>query len=442
MDSPNPSPSRSGSTTKRHSRNISYSTRTPSLSSLPAPEAATTAAAIPIPPTPVPSTATPQPPDPPLSIRPKTDSPPPRHPPEKDLSFLLNPSNFHPLPTPPFPSISSPPPPNTPLPTLLAQRKYHHAATLAAQSLTQSPAQLLPASEIFSLIYTRLLSLTLCSHTALAAQESLILGDIHSPFYLSSSGSGICILPWPLRLLATRLQAIGSGDRKRGVQGCYDLAFYARTRIREGGESEALWRKRLRELGVLTANALVEMGDLEGARGCLESLVVGAAEKEEKEKGMLRMWIAMVAVRMGDLGEARRWIEDPNCYRKPLMEPLLSMASGDYDRAVTQWRDLIAASSDDDTTEKDMLVAKQNLAVCLLYIGCVDESTALLTSLLLPPTTTEGAHISTAIGAITFNLATIYELTSDRALEKKTQLAERIMGTGLGVGLGREIFKL
>ncbi|KAL8945518.1 MAG: hypothetical protein Q9222_007937, partial [Ikaeria aurantiellina] len=236
-----------------------------------------------------------------------------------------------------------------------------------------------------------------------------------------------CIIPWRLRLLATRLQALGSGDRKRGVQGLYDLAFYARARVREGRDT-ALWKERLEELGVVTVNALVEMGDLAGARGLLESLSK-AAEGEEERK-VLGGAIAMVAIRMGDLDMARRWVEGVGG-ANGMLEPLLIMASGDYETAVTQWRHLIASDPKPEIT----LLARQNLAVCLLYIGRVDEATEILNTLI-----TEN-HINSAL---TFNLATIYELTSDRAGDKKMELVERVMAIdgGTELGLGRGDFKL
>ncbi|KAL8937208.1 MAG: hypothetical protein Q9211_003804 [Gyalolechia sp. 1 TL-2023] len=401
----------------------------PLASSIPTTEAAS----IPIPPTPSLTLS----PERPLPNRPGNPSALPR----KDLSFLLYPENFRPVPQTDIPSPFLPrsqyPSHDASLPALLRHGQLLPAATLAAITLTSSPS--LAPSDIFSLLYTRLACLSVTSHTNIAAQESLILGDLNSRFYSTSSDfekegeeQEDCIIPWHLRVLATRLQALGAGEMRRCVQGYYDLAAYARARYKQSttAESKDLWKGRLRDLGARTVNALIEMSDVSGAKRLLESLIRSTrAEKdipsdrarEEAEAGqdeILKGWLAMLCLRMGDLDGARMWIDAgptgdsdgaEQRSKRGVLDALYSMAEGKYEDAVVQWRDLLNGPHG--------VLGTHNLAVCLVYTGHVSEATGLLEDMV------GQGH---AFHALTFNLATIYELRTERAVERKVQMAERV----------------
>jgi hypothetical protein len=230
--------------------------------------------------------------------------PSPRHGP-KDFSYLLRPEIYHPLTPlnipPPFRNPPNPPAPDTPIPDLLAQGHFRAAAIAATQALTSGTLDPTDHAQIFDLLYTRLACLTLIDATALAAQEVKALGDLHSAFYYTSpvlptpaptppqtdprtpttpshqpqptpqqQQQQQHIAPWPLRVLAVRLQALGFGDPRRAVMSYYELAREARAQLGEAkarhdhSASEA-WTERLADLGVRVAGALVEMDDLGGA---------------------------------------------------------------------------------------------------------------------------------------------------------------------------------
>lgn len=86
------------------------------------------------------------------------------------------------------------------------------------------------------------------------------------------------------------------------------------------------------------------------------------------------------------------------------------MAEGRYEDAILELRAL---------PQSDLVV--QNLAVCLFYVGRVEETMALLGALV---------EKGRACRAVTFNLATCYELTTERAGVRKGELAERVGGMG------------
>ncbi|KAL8767515.1 MAG: hypothetical protein Q9209_006022 [Squamulea sp. 1 TL-2023] len=426
MDTSELEPSGSGSAGKRHSKNISIAhtanNKSPFVlsSANQAPTLVEEAASISVPQTPsTAATSNPLWPPKPLAVR----SPTP--PAAKDLSFLLRPSNFRKVSqteiSPPF--RSAPVSPGTTLPSLLRQGHYYRAALLAASSLVTEAE--LSQEEIFELLYVRLACLTLIKQTPLAGKERLALGDIHSPFYLDEHGE--CILPWELRVLTVRLQAQGAGDPRRGVQGYYDLAAYARMRIRWTYDVvvKGVWEERLQDLGVRVGNALVEMGDLEAGRRHFESLIKATTDQDKET--VLGGWVAMLCLRMGDLESARTWLStrdddlvadeasgnDPLRLTKgpknDMLEALLSVAEGDYEAAVAGWRSLADGPYS--------VLAKQNLAVCLLYTGRISEASQLLEELV------DEKH---AFYALTFNLATIYELSTDKSRDRKMQLAERV----------------
>ncbi|KAL9612644.1 MAG: hypothetical protein Q9167_002771 [Letrouitia subvulpina] len=384
--------------------------------------------------------------------------------PPKDLSFLLQPGNFHPLNQhdipPPFRSI---PTPSASLETLLSQGHYGAAAVLAANLLTTSRS--LPQDKIFSLLYTRLACLTLANQTTLAAQESLVLGDTDSTFYHTfppsiPSAPSIPsqkdqkiqtfdenVVPWELRVLCVRLQNKGYKDPKRGISGYYDLAKSARHAVKRAiavnnVEDIERWSSRLKDLGFCVGNALIENGDLECAIQHFNSLYAFAVD--EAEKKALGSRLATLKIRLGDWDGAKNIIDEmvggsergksdekgdsaarEKNHQAEILNALVTTASGDYSFAVTQWRALLEGSSGGGDYDGNLqeaktsyaILAQQNLAVCLLYTGQIDEASSLLEDLL---------SRNQALPAMTFNLATIYELKSEKAKMWKMELAGRV----------------
>lgn len=167
-----------------------------------------------------------------------------------------------------------------------------------------------------------------------------------------------------MRVLAVRLQGIGYGDPRRGVIGYYDLARDARKEIiKTSGEGRTIWKEKLEDLGVRVGNALVEMGDSAGALRHFNSLRRPDGSGDKQPNGRL----ALLCLRLGDVVTARKYIEageDINGNAAAL-RPLLSMAEGRYDMAVEGFRTLLESSNSE--------ITMQNLAVCLLYIGKIEE---------------------------------------------------------------------
>lgn len=154
--------------------------------------------------------------------------------------------------------------------------------------------------------------------------------------------------------------------------GYYDLAREARLTLTalkkqkkegsEGLEEEIkLWENRLAELGIRVASALIEMEDLEGATRHLETLKPVTKD--------LQMQKALLWLCLGDIDTARSCTGADDESGKKVVEGLAHMTDGDYTNAVKVFEDLVASG----TGNGDAAMYKQNLGVCLLYCGKMDE---------------------------------------------------------------------
>jgi len=224
-----------------------------------------------------------------------------------------------------------------------------------------SPPEPTDHVRIFDLLYIRLACLTLIDSTALAAQEVKALEDLNSAFYFDDV-TGAHVVPWELRVLNVRLQALGFGDPRRAVMSYYDLAREARSHIVDAGgrhdnSASELWKDRLADLGIKVAGALVEMDDLTGAAAHLATL-------RDREDGKMSLARALLWLHLGDVEAARRCVTGQEG-RDKIVSALCDMADGEYDAALATWRELRKASDDE--------MVGVNLAVCLLYVGKMEE---------------------------------------------------------------------
>ncbi len=321
----------------------------------------------------------------------------------KDFSFLLRPKIYHPLPTanvpPPFRAAEQQQQPaaDVPIAELVATGRFRAAAVAAAEQLTGAPGTGAPPldpsdhARIFDLIYTRLACLLLIDATALAAQEAKALEDLSSAFYASgssgaqASAAAAHLAPWALRVLHVRLQALGFGDPRRAVMSYYELTREARRRIadataRHDNSARELWKDRLAELGIRVAGALIEMDDMAGAAAHLASLGSSSSSgsrdaqpsRPTPASRRIDMAKALLWLQLGDADAARRCMgvggdgRGGESLAQRCIAALCDMADGEYETALAAWRELRA-----DAPEDEMIGV--NLAVCLLYVGQMDE---------------------------------------------------------------------
>ena len=294
--------------------------------------------------------------------------------PAHDLSHLLQPQNFQQLP----PSTSASPPispANSSPERILEAGEYHLAAIAAARHLTQrtSPTDY---DTIFRLWYVRLCALVLLALPEVAGTEAKALGDFNNAAVYRNPLTSAHLASWSLRVLAMRLQGLGpAGDFRRTIMGYYELAREARdqNRTTKSADEGALWAARLRELGLLVADALVEMGDLEGAARHLATLQGG---RQVPDAG-LALREALVWLRVGNIGHARLCMElagggedddaNPELNKTAsMLSALIATADGDAVAAREAWNALKEKYPDDE-------VIAVNAAVMAVYTNDVTE---------------------------------------------------------------------
>lgn len=325
----------------------------------------------------------------------------------KDISFLLRYDIYHSLSQvdiPPglrseFIGIKPDEPLSATIRTLekqLAEGHFLLAAYLCGTILTSSSISPTDTKLIFALFYTRLACLELSGHAIIAAQESKALEDLSSAFYyvdLSHTASTPDdetaeqnhpkmlrhIVPWPLRILAVRLQSIGFGDSRRGIGGLYEIGLEAWREIMRpdiSREEKVIWKERLEDLGIRSVNALIEMGDFDAAKRSLHNMRTAGSGSDGNSMRKVLLFLLI-----GDLDGAKQVFDQSNQSdqsEEALLKPLLSMAEGNYKNAVTQWRSLLESQPN----RPDEAMISQNLAVCFLYTGHLNEVRDTLTPLL------------------------------------------------------------
>ncbi|KAK2608599.1 hypothetical protein QQS21_002825 [Conoideocrella luteorostrata] len=339
----------------------------------------------------------------------------------KNFSFLLRPEIYHPL-TPlnvpvAFRNSTKQPDPAAPLEQLLANGHFRAAAITAMQELIGSglhgavdPSD---SQRIFHLLYTRLVCLILIDATPLAAQEVKALEDLSNARTYVDDRTGEHLVPWDLRVLNVRLQALGFGDPRRAVMSYHDLAREARHQVGKAAalhdnSASELWKARLHELGVKVAGALIDMDDLSGAAHHLNSL-------RDKGDGKIALSKALLWLHIGDAEKARGCAS--HCTKdavetERLILALCDMAHGDYEAALKSWQNL-----QEDLVGDEMVGV--NTAVCLLYLGRMQEGRQILEDLVQ-----SGFSSHTLL----FNLSTIYELCTEKHRNLKMKLADRVAG--------------
>jgi len=327
------------------------------------------------------------------------------------LQFLLDRRLYHQVPAndiaPGFAESKHQPPLGSPLEDLIQAGHFRRAAeTALTELLTSSNGDV---DRIFKLIYTRLACLVVIARPDLAADEAVPLTD----FLNRNTPDAKDILPavpWELRLLLVRLQSISAADDgRRGVMSLYALSGEVRSHLAEakadGDEASVqVWSERLKDLGLRVTDTLVEIGELETAVRHLDTLVNVDADVVNSRK-------ALLSIRMGDIGSAKTSLDKVSPgVGKDIHVALLQTAGGDFGKAVDLWRTLVEQHPDNE-------LLGQNLSACLLYTGRITEARSILESI---------ARETSVFPALLFNLSTVYELCTDRAIDRKAGLSQHL----------------
>lgn len=361
---------------------------------------------------------------------------------EKNLSFLLDAAIYHPLsqveiPAPFRKHLPDPPPPRTPLLTILnqidtlcASCDFIGAAHLSAICLTAGIIQATDYHSIFRLLAVRFSCLELIGQILLAAQEAKALEDLSSEFYYIipeveesevATHGGVRpplqhLMPFAFRVQAIRLQNIGFSDPRRGITALYDLGLEIREQLRSPYTQERekeIWTERLVSLSMHVVNALVELGDLDCASRTLAQSEPKLSDSEAHNSWLMRM--VLLLVRLGHMQKVLGYIDqyDGDLEEKSLLTSIVAFSDGKIDESIH----LLKQASQGNAKYQTAIVARQNLAVAYVYTGRISEAKAILEELV---------GLGYSFPSLTINLATVYDLISDKSRDLKLQLVGRL----------------
>jgi len=231
-----------------------------------------------------------------------------------------------------------------------------------------------------------------------------------------------------LRILIYKLNAWSQGDARREIMGFYTLAGECRAIIRTiddnqplvlndeamdvANKERKLWEKRLFDVGMCVVKCLVMAGELDAARRELHSLVeaqrqvTGQHDELEVEKRLLDIKIGNVH---SALHKKRQSDGHDDGHSERILSALTQVAEGKYEDASRSFQTL------HEKDRQNVLIAN-NYAVCLLYTGCITDAIKVLESV------TSLGNTSTLL----FNLATMYELSTERSIDLKKRLTEKV----------------
>lgn len=354
-----------------------------------------------------------------------------------DLQFLLDRRLYHPLPTneiaPGFADSKHQPPLGSSLESLIQAGHFRRAAETALVELLTSNAG--DAARIFKILYTRLACLVVISRPDLAADEAVPLTEFlnrNTP----DAKDILPIVPWELRLLLVRLQSIAAPEDdggRRAIMSLYALASEVRSHIShaktENASPETIrtWSDRLIDLSLRVADTLVENDDLATASRHLTTLSQSASTSNLPQREDLTSRQTLLALRTGNLALAHSLISTlpPSSSTQKTLTAHLQTTQGDFASAVESWRALAAAEDENNENNNNNttnnVLPLQNLAVNLLYTNRISEARSVLEGIVRD----SPAAVSPSV---LFNLSTVYELCTNRAVERKEGLAMFLAG--------------
>lgn len=362
---------------------------------------------------------------------------------EKNLSFLLDPAIYHPLsqvdiPPPLRKPLPGPPPPSAStskvieqLGALVEQCDFIGAAHFAVLCLTSNIILPTDHESIFKLLSVRYSCLELTGHVLLAAQEAKALEDLSSDFYYvvpqmsevdidthdGPKPIAKHIMPWSLRVQAVRLQSIGFSDPRRGITALYDIGLEARENISSpyiSEEERDRWIRCLESLSTHVVNALIELGDTE----CAQRTLLRSKPSEVAAQSRWTQRMVLILIKLGQIKKAQGYIDalQSDDHARIICQSILAIADDKLEAAA----DMLESATNDNTLADIHTLAKQNLAVAYLYLGRIEEARGILADL---------ARDEDSFHTLVVNLATVYDLTSDRSRDLKLQLVNKLATT-------------
>ncbi|KAG0201372.1 hypothetical protein BGX33_010352 [Mortierella sp. NVP41] len=313
---------------------------------------------------------------------------------------------------------------------------------------TRSQILMTPSDHILELInlwYARLLALVKLGQYEMAQAELDQLGDLHGPQYRFENyapdsfavqdvqsveqpqGDGLqrgCMVPFELFVLKARLQGY-LGDTYEAIDQLYDLImrskkFEAICQVSDDMVGIKQWQDIAGQLHLMVLNYLVELKDYPAATKHARDLSRKYPRDVNFQSGLGRLYL-----QLGDLVRAEEVFNEVEALVKSHHSEAeqahfrLQLTMNRALLAVTQGQWLVAKSAFEEVLaqESENLAATNNLAVCELYAGQLNEAIPRLEKLMFAYPTSAGTS-----EPLVFNMATLYELRTEGSFRKKQQV--------------------
>ncbi|KAG9325525.1 hypothetical protein KVV02_007350 [Mortierella alpina] len=316
---------------------------------------------------------------------------------------------------------------------------------------TRSQILLTPLDRILELInlwYARLLALVKLGQYEMAQAELDQLGDLRGPQYRYENypqdvfvnndiqtqeqerGVAIrrgCMVPFELFVLKARLQGY-LGDIPEAIDQLYDhimhcKKFEAICRVSDDTVGVRQWQDITGQLHLMVLNYLVEIKDYPAATRHARDLAKKYSQDINFRSGLGRLYL-----QLGDVDRADKEFKELEDIVKSHLEHhspteqahfKLQLTMNEALLAVTQGRWLAAKSAFEEVLvqEPENLAATNNLAVCELYAGQLNDAIPRIEKLMFAYPTSAGTS-----EALVFNMATLFELRTEGSMRRKQQM--------------------
>ncbi|KAF9354624.1 Trafficking protein particle complex subunit 12 [Mortierella sp. AD094] len=318
-----------------------------------------------------------------------------------------------------------------------AMTRYTRSQILA------TPPERIP--ELVNLWYARLLALVKIGQYEMAQAELEQLGDLWGPQYRyenypsdmfpgnefqtkeqqrNSAMKRGSMVPFELFILKARLQGY-LGDSYEAIDQLYSLIMHCKKfgaicRVNEDSIGAQQWHDLTGQLHLMILNYLVELNDYPSATKHGRDLAKTYPQDINFHSGLGRLYL-----QLGDIERAEevfRGVEEMVKNHNSETEKAhfrLQLSMNRALLAVTQGQWQVAKSAFEDVLvqEPENLAASNNLVVCELYAGQLNEAIPRLERLMFAYPTSAGTS-----EPLVFNMATLYELRTEGSLRKKQQM--------------------
>ncbi|KAF9129995.1 hypothetical protein BGX30_013685 [Mortierella sp. GBA39] len=313
---------------------------------------------------------------------------------------------------------------------------------------TRSQILMTPSDQILELInlwYARLLALVKLGQYEMAQAEMDQLSDLYGPQYRyenyapdSVAVQGVqsieqpqedgirrgCMVPFEMFVLRARLQSY-LGDTYEAIDQLYELImrskkFEAICQVSDDLVGMKQWQDIAGQLHLMVLNYLVELKDYPAATKHARDLSRKYPRDVNFQSGLGRLYL-----QLGDLVRAEEVFKEVETMVKSHRSEAeqahfrLQLTMNQALLAVTQgqWMSAKAAFEEVLAQEPENLAATNNLAVCELYAGQLNEAIPRVEKLMFAYPTSAGTS-----EPLVFNMATLYELRTEGSFRKKQQV--------------------